>query len=93
MSEAHLTDLRKVLEQNGNEYDISDVWVVERPDGTGIFHLEFEGLDDLNVLPISWAYGCRVQENNEICAYFARSGRSWHSELENFIKALNEWST
>lgn len=53
MSEAHLTDLRKVLEQNGNEYDISDVWVVERPDGTGIFHLEFEGLDDLNVLPIS----------------------------------------
>jgi hypothetical protein len=102
MSESHLTDLRKALEQNhwvvtkeqnGNGYDISSIWVVESPDGSHRFHLEFEGFDDLQVLPINRAYGCRVQEKHEIGAYFARVGRSWPSELARFIQDLTEWST
>ena len=102
MSETHLTDIRNVLEQNrwivaeeqdGNDYDISGTWMICRPDGSQKFHLEFEGLDELGVLPINKAYACCVRENKEICAYFAKPSRSWPDELDSFIRELIAWST
>jgi hypothetical protein len=68
MSEVHLDNLRNALEKShwvvtleldGNDYDISAIWVVSRPDGTAIRNIEFEGLDDMETLPIEKSYGCR----------------------------------
>ena len=101
MSETHLADLRRALEQHhwvianeldGNGYNISGVWVITRPDGSGMLHLEFEGLDDMKVLPMNKAYGCRLREERGISAYFCRKDRSWPKELDRFFGLLNEWS-
>ena len=102
MSEAHLTELRKVLENNhwviaseqeGNEYDISGVWEISRPDGTNKIHIEFEGLDDMETLPIEKSYSCRIKEVPKVNLHFSKVGRSWGEELTNFISELNNVAT
>lgn len=102
MGKRHLADLRQALEKHhwvvkkeceGNGYDISSVWIITRPDGTCLSHVEFEGLDDMEVLPVEKSYACRLREDHSISAYFSRIGRSWPSELEKFICALDDWGT
>ena len=102
MSQAHLTELRKILENShwviasefeGNEYDVSGVWQVSRPDGANKMHIEFEGLDDMNTLPVEESYGCRVKEAPNINLHFSRVGRSWSEELTKFINELNNVAT
>ena len=50
MSEEHLTALRNVLENNhwvlvsekpGNDYDVSAIWEISRPDGDTKLNIEF----------------------------------------------------
>lgn len=102
MSNQHLKDLRTALERNhwvvvaelpGDDRTISAVWRVARPNGALLFHLEFEGIDELRVRPLHQAYGVIVREAPEIGAYFARIGRTWPLELERFIDRLNQWTT
>jgi hypothetical protein len=101
MSSQHLSDIRSALERShwrvvdelpGNDYNISAVWKVARPDGTSVFHLEFEGLDDLNTFPIERAYGIKVREEPSVGAYLARPSRTWPEELEQFISSLERWA-
>ena len=93
---------RKILENShwviasefeGNEYDVSGVWQVSRPDGANKMHIEFEGLDDMNTLPVEESYGCRVKEAPNINLHFSRVGRSWSKELTKFINELNDVAT
>ena len=99
MSQTHLLDLRRALEQygwtisdelGGNDYDISGSWLVTRSDESATLHIDFEGLDDLETLPMDKAYACRIRENPKLGAYFARKNRSWPSELAKFIRELNK---
>ena len=100
MSNIHLNDIRRSLEKahwnvvrelDGDGYRISGVWVVERPDGTGQFHLDFEGLDDMQTLPVENSYGCTIREAPHVSCYFSRQGRSWPHELADFEKKLDKW--
>ena len=99
MSDSHLIELRKRLENShwvlvselsGNDYDISARWLISRPDGSHQMHLEFEGLDDMNTLPLEQSYGCRVMEAPTIKLYFSRLGRAWKNDLSKFMKQLND---
>ena len=102
MSEVHLSDLRNKLESShwkvvseleGNDYDVSGIWLISRLDGKNEIHLEFHGLDDMETLPIEQSYGCRIQENPNVSLYFSRVGRSWQQELAQFIGELNNVAT
>ena len=97
MSETHLNDLRNEIENNnwvvsseliGNDYNISGIWVIERPDKNIKLHIEFEGLDETGVLPLNKSYGCKIQEYPELSVYFSRKNRSWPEELSEFINKL-----
>ena len=97
MSETHLNDLRNEIENNhwvvsseldGNDYNVSGIWVIERPDKSIKLHIEFEGLDETGVLPLNKSYGCKIQEHPELSVYFSRKNRSWPEELSEFINKL-----
>jgi hypothetical protein len=98
MSISHLDAPKKALESSswviesetdGDEYDLSGVWRIARPNDEHAMHIEFEGLDDLDVLPMERSYGCRIREQPDISLYFSRIGRSWGDNLEQFIQELN----
>ncbi len=102
MSEIHLKDIRRCLEKahwrvveelGGDGYRVSGVWVVERPDGTNRFHLEFGGLDDMQTLPIERSYSCEVREAPHISCYFSKPRRGWPRELAKFEEELLAWRT
>lgn len=101
MSNQHLKELRSALECNhwrvvaelpGNDQVVSAVWRIARPDGSCPVHVEFEGLSEMEVLPIDKAYGVNVREVPEVKAYFARPSRTWPSELGQFISRLERWA-
>lgn len=80
MSHEHLENLRNKLEQigwivaeelEGNDYDISAVWLITRPNGSKKLHIDFQGLDDMVTLPIEKSYGCKVREFPKISLYFS----------------------
>lgn len=83
---------RVTQELPGDDYRISAVWKVARPNGKQVFHLEFQGLDESAVLPIERAYGCSIREAPDISAYFARVGRTWPEELQAFFDKLDAWA-
>lgn len=98
MSIEHLKQLRNNLERKnwniisetkGNEYDLSAVWVIARPDGTNRLHIEFLGLDDLQKLPIEKSYACRIKELPKISVYFNKISRLWPKKLHEFIEKID----
>ncbi len=100
MSDVHLKDIRRCLERlhwkvveelDGDGYRISGVWLIQRPDGTNQFHLDFTGFDDLETLPIEKSYACEIREAPHVSCYFSRKGRSWPIELADFEEKLQEW--
>ncbi len=102
MSIEHLKQLRKTLEDNrwvvveelpGNDYEISGYWKVARPNGASEFCLAFEGLDDMETLPIEKSYGCHIVGNKEVGLYFGKVSKSFPEELSGFMGALSRGST
>ncbi len=100
MSEIHLKNIRRCLakahwsvveELDGDGYRISGIWVIERPDGTSRFHLEFQGLDDMQTLPIEKSYACEVREAPHVSCYFSKPKKGWPKELAKFEKNLIAW--
>lgn len=98
MSIKHLEILRKALENDhwvvleelpGNDYEVSAYWKVARPNGDSPFELAFEGLDDLNTLPIENAFGCHVVGREEIGLCFGKVNKSFSEELSGFVEALS----
>lgn len=99
MSIESLKNLRNALEKNhwrinqelpGDDYHISGYWEISRPNGDSKFVIEFEGLDDMETLPMNKAYGFRLSEHPNIGAYMgSRKTKSWPKELNSFIGLLN----
>lgn len=77
-------------EQEGNGLDISGRWVIRhasRPDKT--LTLGFEGMGDLDVLPMAQSYGCFLVENHGICLYFSKNNRAkWQRDVRQFVVDL-----
>ena len=101
MSQIHLNDLRNELEKSswriaeelpGDGFAISATWLVEQPDGSSPFHIDFHCLDELQTLPIELAHACSVRENKQIGAFFARKERTWPDELAKFVNDLKSWA-
>jgi hypothetical protein len=97
----HLYDIKAALNRNhwevvselpGNDYEVSAVWQIARPNGSNLLHIEFQGLDDMKTLPIDRAYGIKIREAPDIGVYFSRPSRSWITELEQFISKLEQYA-
>lgn len=98
--EYHLTDLRKALENKhwtisgileGDDYKTSGIWLLERF-GEKI-EIHFNGLDDLECLPIEKAYGCDVITYPKVGLHFAPKNKSWKKLLQVFISEIEAQST
>ena len=105
MAEWHLKDLRNALESRGwrivNELPsrhlyISGTWEIER-DGKRL-SIDFNGIDDLNTLPMEKSYGCGVEGKIE-GLFFSRKGtkgseraKTWKNELEKFVRGLDNFA-
>jgi hypothetical protein len=97
MAQWHLDELRdalskkgwEVIELDGNDYDISGSWQIQRSTKTPPMHLDFQGLDDMRTLPMPCAYSCRLREHCKVSLYFSRQ-RTWKACMSAFISELDE---
>ena len=97
----HIEDLKDQLhnhnwivlkESEGNDLDISEYWTIRhryQPNKTCT--LAFEGMDDLEVLPIEKSYACFLSEEPAISLYFSKSIKLWKRDLNTFILNLNSF--
>lgn len=101
MAQWHLDELRNALESrgwqlhaelSGDERRISATWVIHR--GSALM-IDFEGLDDLCVLPVERAYACAAR-NSPHSLFFSRRGthdaivrRRWLQQLKHFVESLD----
>jgi len=98
MSIEHLKLLRDSLERNkwvvthelpSDNYRISAKWKISRRNGDSPKTLIFEGLHELDVLPIEQSYGCHIQNNEGLSLYFGKISKSFPSELVSFVETLS----
>jgi len=91
----HLDQIESKLQQKGwsiksrelgNDYDISSTWIIKR---SVVQHIDFEGLDDMQTLPIEKSYGCHIRDKN-IDLYFHKKGPAWDNALNKFVDLLNQ---
>lgn len=103
MARWHLDELRTVLERKGwrvvaelpgDDYRVSATWELRRSGEPDPLLIDFEGLDDLKVLPVDESYACRVRGTDH-SLYFSRRGETgstararWRDELESFVRSL-----
>ena len=101
MSIEHINRIRAALENNkwslleekeGDDYSISAIWDIARPNSDYSMSIVFEGLDDKEVLPIEKSYGCHIKNNKEISLYFG-SLKQFPKNLSGFINALSDKQT
>jgi hypothetical protein len=96
----HLEDLRNGLqakgwrilaEHPGDECRISGTWEIQRSTCRPTLFIDFEGLDDLNCLPMPQSYGCTLRGHEGVGLYFyrQRSRPRWHAELDELLSQLD----
>lgn len=98
----HIDNLETILYNNqwqilerkfGNDFDISEIWLISHlyyPNHT--INIVFEGLDDLQVLPIKQSYVCYVLEDKNINLYFSKHNKNeWKKSLTVFINQIFEY--
>lgn len=98
----HIDDLETILYNNqwqilerklGNDFDISEIWLISHlyyPNYP--INIVFEGLDDLQVLPIEQSYVCYVLEDKNINLYFPKHNKNeWKKSLTIFISQIFEY--
>src|SRR5687767_12971734 len=104
MASWHLDELKAALEKRGwriaelpgdEDRKISGIWELSRSGDTRTLALDFDGLDDLQTLPMDKSYACQVR-GTQISLYFSRRGETgsdarerWKAELASFAKALD----
>lgn len=87
---------RIIAEHSGDGYRVSASWEIARGrDESGIF-IDFDGLDDMETLPIDQSYGCSIRDWRATELYFTRMGEGkshrreqWKKELNQFVAQLN----
>ena len=77
------------MEQPGDGYQIAGTWELRRAGDNRVFHVDFDGLDDMRTLPVTESYACRVR-NRGASLYFrrARSRDLWEGELAAFVSSI-----
>lgn len=104
MAQWHLDDLRAALidsgwevqaELPGDDHAISGSWKIRLPEESITTHLDFEGLDEKEVLPMERSYGCRLR-NTDLSLYFSRRGvprsrarERWTALRDTFVRQLS----
>lgn len=78
-----------IAELVGNDCDISGSWQIQRSTRKRPLHVDFEGLDDMQTLPMDRAYACHVRERRKLSLYFSRQ-RTWDVGLKTFISELDK---
>jgi hypothetical protein len=104
MANWHLKELRASLEKRGwrvaaelpgDNRAISGSWDMKRAGDTCHLIIDFEGLDERRVLPMSNSYACRARGTSHTL-YFSRRGEDgskarerWNSELAAFVRGVS----
>lgn len=92
----HIEFLKKTLEsqgwdivevQDGNDLDISEIWQVKRYNCTK--RLAFDGMGDLEVLPIEQSYACFDLSQPKHNVYFSKNGKDWKQPIRLFVSELD----
>ena len=98
MAQWHLDSLRDALSKKGwnvtgelagNNYDISGSWQIQRSTKRPPLHIDFNGLDDMQTLPMERAFACRLREHGNLSLYFSKQ-RTWKAGLKTFISELDK---
>ena len=98
MAQWHLDGLRDALSKKGwdvvaelagNDYDVSGSWQIQRSTKQLPLHIDFEGLDDMQTLPMERAYACRLRERSKLSLHFSRQ-RTWDAGLRTFVSELDK---
>ncbi|MEM9030559.1 MAG: hypothetical protein AAGC70_19535 [Pseudomonadota bacterium] len=99
MSIAHIEALRSKLvashwvvvdERDVDEYNVGVYWSIARPNGDSPLTLAFGGDPDLPEIKLEDCMGCHVVEHPEVDLAFVRIKRTWPTELDQFMRALNQ---
>jgi hypothetical protein len=104
MADWHLKELRASLEKRGwrvaaelpgDDRAISGNWDMKRAGDTRDLIVDFGGVDEKRVLPMSESYACRARGTSHTL-YFSRRGEGgskarerWNSELAAFVAAVS----
>jgi hypothetical protein len=104
MSKPHLRALEEALVRRGwrvvavhpgNDCNISATWEIQRSSSHPSLFIDFDGMDDMNCLPLEESYGCHVRgrsaQDRGACLYFRKPNKSralWEQELAAFVLAL-----
>ena len=105
MADWHLNELRASMEKRGwrvamelpgDNHAISGSWEMKRAGDARHLIIDFEGLDESRVLPMSESYACRARGTSHTL-YFSRRGEPrskararWNSELAALVGAVSE---
>jgi hypothetical protein len=74
MAQWHLDELREELERKGWQFVrfipsedlyVSGSWEIKRFGSLKSIFIDFDGVDDLNTLPMKESYGCQVGEKTD----------------------------
>jgi hypothetical protein len=100
VAEWHLEELRSALERRGwrivehpgDDYRVSGSWELRRSGDAEARWIDFDGLDDLQTLPMDRSFACRVRGSASVSLYFrrARSNDLWTKELATLVQALEK---
>lgn len=79
----------RVTEKPGNGRDIAASWELQRGNDARRPVLDFQGLDDMNTLPIERAYACTLR-GTTTSLYFGRKGdgTNWTEQLAAFVRQM-----
>jgi hypothetical protein len=105
MAQRHLDELQAALSKHGwrleevllgDDHSISGSWaLVRNPNRYGRVVLDFDGMDELKVLPLVKSYACTLRGTGQ-SLYFRRRGlngsaarQRWQRELEEFVAGID----
>jgi len=77
--------LQLVKEKEGDDYSISGIWEVVNLNGK-LFELEFEGLGELEVLPMHKSYAVHIKEEDVDGLYLSK-----HKPSSSKLNAMKIW--
>lgn len=80
-----------ILEElDGNNLDISGYWKIQHLyNPAKSILLAFEGMGDLEVLPLEQSYACFLVDHKEVSLYFCKNNpKKWKKDLNQFVLSL-----
>ncbi len=101
MANWHLEELQNALtakgwqviaEWPGDDRCISGSWEIQRSTRRPTLVVDFDGLDDMQCLPLAESYACTVRSHPDVSLYFRKrhSRNHWLPNLQDFIGRIEE---